>query len=223
MRLVAVLDNRAVASNLRKTAALKSLNRNLDRAKLLVDHHFGNRQGRGHPEREAKDALRLVVVLAIGALDAYLSDVTVDVLSGAPPKPVSGRSIWTLLRDEHKPSDLDLIEAVFADSKRAVVRSKLVADLRERTFHGAEWVVRLANMLDLPFDKTASLRGHNIGDHLDTVGKWVQPRHKIVHQGKTPLVKRDDARALIVSVRAVGEHFDALACKRIRDASRGLY
>ncbi|HEV7888195.1 MAG TPA: hypothetical protein VGO92_11605 [Acidimicrobiales bacterium] len=62
------------------TTAFITATRNLERATYFLDIHEGTQEGPGTPNIKRRELPRGAVVFAIGALDAYLSEVAAEVM-----------------------------------------------------------------------------------------------------------------------------------------------
>lgn len=62
------------------TTAHRALTKNLTRATHFLDLHEGTQQGPGTPDNKRRELPRGAVVFAVGALDAYLSEVPAEVM-----------------------------------------------------------------------------------------------------------------------------------------------
>jgi len=60
------------------TDAHDALTTNLTRARYFIDLHEGTQTGPGTPDRKRRELPRGAVVFAVGALDAYLSEVSAE-------------------------------------------------------------------------------------------------------------------------------------------------
>ena len=73
-----------MASQKKLTESFKRLRKNLNRAETLLKKFFDQPGGmprrRGQPQAHEQELLRSVLVLAIGALDAFLSELLVELM-----------------------------------------------------------------------------------------------------------------------------------------------
>src|SRR5258708_5608263 len=78
-----------MAGKRRKTEAYKVFEANLERSRAfprIFNNEAGGGRGRGKPSNDEKELLRGCLVFAVGALDAYLSDLILEIVPQFGPK-----------------------------------------------------------------------------------------------------------------------------------------
>lgn len=184
----------------------------------------GDRRGTGKPTKQENELLRASVIVTIGALDAYLSDVAAEVLvaqlRSSQPRSDDARA---LLRRVVKEVDTLPLELALLPSQKE--REAFVADaLRDHlsnkvSNHGARGVVatveRMGARLDwgrlekkipasLPFSRDPK---HPAG----LLDAWTERRHALVHRGRALLITSPRARALVKFVESIATEVDSIA------------
>ncbi len=161
-------------------------------------------QGRskGQPRREEAELLRAAVVFSVGSFDAFLSDVVVEIVpvSGGDPK-----GLREPMREIAK-SDVGLALrlAVQSDSDRTAVFREALSDwLDTRSFHGPTAVDRVCAYLGIDIAMTGRERGD--------LAKFTNHRHRVVHKGKKPRIKRKDAKDCISLTRELARRINYAA------------
>ena len=196
---------------------------NIRRAGYFLDlHESVHGGGQGAPRNPVRELPRAAVVFAIGALDAYLSDVSAEVivaiLQRELPEPEL-RDILKRVRGEVPTLSLEL--GLIADHEDRVMRvQEAVADhLHNRVSnHGKKAVSRTMELLGgSAQDLWIALGTNGFPDAPDDLDEWTQKRHQIVHQGQTVRVHRQHARTCIELVAAIGERLDAQASRALEE------
>lgn len=186
------------------------------------------KRGPGTPSDEEKELLRAAVIFSIGALDAYLSEVTAEVLvaqledAGDPPAP-GARALLRRIAKEIDTLPLELAMTRDPSKRRAVVTRALLDHLTSSVSnHGAKAVVATLERIGEPqTGRVWSVLDAQIGDWptLATQGRksaaildqWTAYRHKIVHEGVAVPVKGAQARELIDFIHRLADEVDHVA------------
>lgn len=214
------------------------LEKNLARARAFTSIFFaestnpksGMRRRSGAPSMEEKELLRAAVIFSIGALDAYLSEVTaevlVDQLQKAQIGPTSNarRLLKALIRDMDTLA-LELALTTDPTKRRVVAQDAVQQHLTSHVSnHGSKAIAAtLERMGDEPVSNVWSTIDSQLSsfDKLATAGRrsaaildyWTTNRHKIVHEGVAVVVSGPQARQLIDFIEALCEAIDAIALK----------
>ena len=107
----------------KRTAAHQALGKNLTRARYFLDIHEATQKGPGKPDREQRELTRGAIVFAIGALDAYLSEVSAEVmLAQFEAATLTGKS-RDVLKDVTRQTPTLALEAALAGPGGVVARS----------------------------------------------------------------------------------------------------
>jgi hypothetical protein len=188
----------------------------------------GERRGTGKPTTQENELIRASVIVTIGALDAYLSDVAAEVLVAqlgtTQPRSDPARSLLRRILKELDTLPLELALLSDQDDREAVVGDALRDHLTNKVSnHGAKGVVATAERMGAQFDWTrienripASLALSN--DPPSPAGlldAWTTRRHALVHQGRALRISSPRARALVEFVEAIVEEVDRLAVHAI--------
>jgi hypothetical protein len=184
------------------TTALTAAKRNLERATFFLDIHQGTQQGPGTPDNKRRELPRGAVVFAIGALDAYLSEVAAEVMV---------RSVRARSSDRRQPEDPRGNPAYDADAchrqidRAAILRQAIVDHFYDLVSnHGTKavsaTVQRMGKSSNAVWDAVEDAREANPQSRLD---EWTDKRHAIVHRGQRPTVNRGPARTCVKLVETV--------------------
>jgi hypothetical protein len=171
-------------ANKNKTAATNSFRvfeSNLERSRAFL-RIFDKECGRGQPSNDEKELLRGSLVFAVGALDAYLSDLILEVVPRYVPK---SKYLRDALREIAKADPGLALRVVLAGSKQASqaeFRTAMAEWLATKSFQGPEKVAMALNyvgcsILWKDFDEATGL------STLDKLSQATNERHAIVHNG----------------------------------------
>ena len=213
-----------------QTSAYITLAKNLNRAQLLYDVFATGslklseeRRGRGKPASQENELLRAVVIFAIAALDAYLSDVAAEVLvtqleKARTPTP-EGRALLKRILAEIDTLPFELALTNDAAERRTLAEQAITDHLANRTSTlGAKGVANTLTRIGatVDWDKVklspkSKLRSSPSQTVAAVLERWTTARHQLVHQGKAIKVSADQARELIEFVWAIVNYVDAEA------------
>lgn len=218
------------------TDAYKAFRKNIARPKALqtmfdagsLKPKKGDRRSSGKPTTQENELLRASVIVTIGALDAYLSDVAVEVLVAqlrvSQPRSDEARSLLRRVLKEVDTLPLELALLSDQDDREAVVADALRDHLTNKVSnHGARGVVSTVERMGAKFD-WARLENKIpawlalSGDPASPAGlldAWTVRRHALVHQGRALRIKSPRARALVTFVESIAEEVDRLAVDAI--------
>jgi hypothetical protein len=197
----------------RVTMALAVFTTNTRRARAFLeifDHPGGVQRGRGRPSDNEKELLRAAVVFAVAALDAYLHDL---VLEEVPKRGVHSDTLSEALRSIAKDDPALALRVALVDDKKerhAEFRAALDGWLSAKAFQGPEAVLRALSYVGHP--RSASQLGAELGaDWARELAAWTDMRHRMVHRGETPYVRRADAGECVDLVTKVADTVDVIA------------
>lgn len=183
-----------------------------------------DKRSAGKPSWQENELLRASVITAIGALDAYLSDVAAEVLvaqlenAGTPGS--DARNVLKQVMDEIKTLPLELALVTDASKRRAVAQAAIQEHLANRVSnHGAKGVAatlaRMGEAIDwaqLGSSVTPNLKLANVSDNpAALLDAWTLRRHQLVHQGKALKITSPAAHALVDFVGAIASVVDGIA------------
>lgn len=194
-----------------QTEAFKVFNSNMNRARAFVRIFDKGDIGRtvGAPSNDEKELLRGALVFAVGSLDAYLSDLILEVVPEGTPN--QSKAVSEALKAIAKTDPgLALRVALIDDSKtrKAEFRDALDLWLQEKSFHGPEKVQIALSYVGCTitwpeFDKITG-----ITDSAKRLGQITKDRHDIVHRGKKPYVRRALADETDRLITGIAHHID---------------
>lgn len=191
--------------------ALKVFEVNNRRAKAflrLFDRPAGKPRGQGKPSNDERELMRGAVVFSVGALDAYLHDLILEIV----PKFGGNRAglVDALKRIAKDDPSLALRVSLAPDDKtrRLEFGAALDAFLSQQSFQGPEAVTRalsyVGSSLTWPdFDATC---GGNAAERLQS---FTTMRHQIVHRGASPHVSRLSAGECVDVMQRIVRLVDA--------------
>jgi hypothetical protein len=192
----------------RLTDAFKRLNTNLKRAETVLDRFFDNPGGKprksGQPAAHEQELLRSVLVLAIGALDAYLSDVIIETLPRMAKVGTSGKLFDRLasarpglvLRAYLVGKDNDIEREIEKELAEAIE-----AEFAKDSMHGSGAALRVSDWCALGLGRR-DFDSADVSNPLQLLDDWTDKRHRIVHRGELVRLKRADATEVIKVVRS---------------------
>lgn len=202
----------------RKTDAYKVFEINLERSRaflVIFDKEPEGGRTRGQPTNNEKELLRGALVFAVGALDAYLHDLILEIVptfGSTSPHLTSGlREIaksdpGLALRMSLSRSDQD---------RQQQFRTALSEWLETKSFQGAQNVSNALGYLSCPltwndFDKATGIRA------ADELNRFTQQRHDIVHRGKRPNVLRAPAEQTLNLITTIAKTIDQSICNQFK-------
>lgn len=215
-----------------ETAAHKTFQLTIKRPRALLEMFDagslkptdGAKRSRGKPSWQENELLRASVITAIGALDAYLSDVAAEVLvaqlENADTPGSDARNVLKQVMDEIKTLPLELALVTDVSKRREVARAAIQEHLANRVSnHGAKGVAatlgRMGETIDwskLDNCVTPNLKFKGAKDSpAALLDAWTQRRHELVHQGKAVRISSSAAHALLDFVIAIASAVDDVA------------
>lgn len=202
------------------TDAKKAFDINIRRASYFLDIHQQTQTGAGAPTLARRELPRGAVVFAVGALDAYLSDVSADVVvTGLRSQP--GRSdLRDVLRQVQKEVPTLSLEVALLPGETDRVRHIQNAVLDHfRTSVSGFGVSAVSAAVHRMGRTPSDFWSEIVNEYPDAraeLDRWTEIRHQIVHSGMTPRVWRPHARKFIDLVRYIVAALDkyALAARK---------
>lgn len=228
------------------TQAWDVLKKNVNRTRSFTRIFFagstkparGDKRGRGKPSNEENELLRAAIVFSIGALDAYLSEVTAEVLiaqieyaSSAPTS--DARAILRRVVREDNTLALELALTIDPAKRRTVARQAILDHLTSSVSnHGSKAVAntlsriggtgpdKLWGSLNSMLEKWPDLAtsGRTAAAILD---HWTDQRHRLVHEGRAVPVTGKQIEQLINFIEALGTEVDKEAVGNLPKGVRG--
>ncbi len=198
----------------RKTEAYKVFAVNLERSRAFLrifDNEPGGGRQRGQPSSDEKELLRGSLVFAVGALDAYLSDLILQIVPAYAPKSamlttalkgIAKSDPGLALRVAIRPADRD---------RQEEFRAALSEWLEDKSFQGPEKVQAALGYVgcDLTWPEFDEAAGTSAAKELQRI---TDERHAIVHRGERPYIKRDLAEETITLIAAMAKLIDKRVC-----------
>lgn len=205
------------------TTALTAARRNLERATFFLDIHQGTQQGPGTPDNKRRELPRGAVVFAIGALDAYLSEVAAEVMVAQFEHGHATGDSRKILEAIQRTTPTLAIELAVAQpqvDRVAVLRRAIVDHFYDQVSnHGAKavsaTVQRMGKSSNAVWQAVEAAGEANPQQRLD---EWTDKRHAIVHRGQRPTVNREPARTCVKLVETVCLEVDKVATEAKTEA-----
>lgn len=190
----------------RLTEAYKRLRKNLGRGETLLDRFFDNPGGTprhaGQPESHEQELLRSVLVLTVGAIDAFLSDVLIETIPRIA-KVTNAQSIFDQLA-RARPGLLLRAFFVGRDQLEQELTDVIEAEFLGDPMHGSKAVTRVSDWCALGLG-WRDFNTDPFPEALKSLDDWTDRRHRIVHRGELVRLRRNDATDLIELVRSIGK------------------
>ena len=188
--------------------AKKAFNVNIQRSGYFLDIHQQAHPSAGAPTLPYRELPRAAVVFAIGALDAYLSELAAEVMVQRLRKGIASSEARDVLQKiERKMPSLALEAALFQrEEQRLGFVQQAIANYYHSSVsnHGPDSVGDVCKALNLSVslvwsDSTVT----SLGGPAE-LKRWTEVRHQIVHRGEKPRVRRDaHARPCVELVTAI--------------------
>lgn len=198
------------------TKAKKAFDLNVQRAGYFLDIHEKVQPGAGAPTLPLRELPRGSIVFAVGALDAYLSEVSAEVIVGQLanlPVPSQGRELLRRILKDMPTLPLEVALLPDRSARAAQVQQAIVEYFQNHVSqHGAKAVAATIQRIGgNPDDVWSALVNRSHSQPQQELNKWTEIRHEIVHQGKKPRVWRPHARAFIAFAQDVVSEVDKVA------------
>lgn len=174
---------------------------NIDRARALI-RIFERGRSRGRPKAEDTQLTRSSLVFSIGALDAYLHDLVLTVVSEfVPPSDALDDTIKAM-----RPHKLvqTMAKAKSAPKARAKLRESLDEHFDDKSFMDVGGLQRALNLIGCEHIKPADLAQiTGRSDLAAKLGQYTDTRHRIVHRGENARVTKEMAQDCADLVTAI--------------------
>jgi hypothetical protein len=205
------------------TTALTAAKRNLERASFFLDIHQGTQQGPGTPDNKRRELPRGALVFAIGALDAYLSEVAAEVMVAQFERGQAtgdGRKVLEAIQRATPTLAIELAVAKPEVDRAAALRRAIVEHFYDQVSnHGAKavsaTVQRMGKSSSAVWDAVEAAGEASPQQRLD---EWTDKRHAIIHRGQRPTVNREPARTCVKLVQTVSLEVDKVASEAKTEA-----
>lgn len=198
------------------TTALVAAKRNLERATFFLDIHQGTQQGPGTPDNKRRELPRGAVVFAIGALDAYLSEVAAEVMVAQFERGQATGDSRKILEAIQRTSPTLAIELAVAEpqvDRAAMLRRAIVDHFYDQVSnHGAKAVSTTVQRMGKSSNAVwAAVEAAGEAQPQQRLDDWTDKRHAIVHRGQRPTVNREPARTCVKLVEIICSEIDKIA------------
>jgi hypothetical protein len=205
------------------TTARSTFDLNALRASYFLDIHEAGHARVGAPLNPYRELPRGAVVFAVGAVDAYLSEVSAEVLLNQLEREVATPEARDVLRRVHADLPGLALEVAVLPAHEARVRRvrESITDYfynRVSNFGSKALAATVTRIGGRPADLWAALAARGQPNASGNFDRWTEIRHQIVHQGRSPQVRRPEARACIELVRAIVHQVDSDAVRAIEGA-----
>jgi hypothetical protein len=186
--------------------------KNLNRARILLEFYDNDTKGRSQATKAARELLRSALVFAIGALDAYLNDLILEII----PRHISApsRALQDGLREIAKKDPSLALRVALADSdqaRREEFYRALNDWLANQSFQGPDKVVKAHEYLgcEMSWRRFSHIVGFPAAEELRRITKR---RHEIVHRSEDDVITRDEAQSAIDLVEKLAVYIDDQIC-----------
>jgi hypothetical protein len=198
----------------RTTKAYKVFRANLERSRAFLrifDKVPDGGRKQGQPSKDERELLRGSLVFAVGALDAYLSDLILEIVPAYAPK---SPSLTAALRGIAKSDPgLALRMAITPDGRDREEEFRTALDewLADKSFQGPAKVANAIDYLgcDLTWPDFDTATRTSAAKELQRV---TDERHAIVHSGQKPYVRRQLAEETLTLISDMAETIDTRIC-----------
>jgi hypothetical protein len=193
------------------TPAYKSFTANIDRAKALI-RIFERGRSRGRPRKEDTQLTRSSLVFSIGALDAYLHDLVLEVVGSFVPESdeldqaVKGMNPQALVQN--------MARAQTHEQAQERFRRRLDEHFDDASFMGVRGLQRAMTLVGCPMDLDQLAVKLGRPQFKQELGKYTDERHRIIHRGQNVKVTKERAEDCVDLVwNIVGNVDDEVAAK----------
>lgn len=198
-----------------KCDAYKVFEANAERAHAFV-RLFDVDRTRGRPSRDENELLRGSVVFAIGALDAFLHDLVLEIVPRFGGDRVAVRDALRVIGKDDPGLALRMQLAPDTASRTDEFRSALEDWLETKSFQGPKRVAAALEYVgsSLTWDDLRTTAGAKAPARLE---HFTNMRHDIVHRGRSPRIIRGGTQECIDLVSALAAAINADVVKYYRD------
>ena len=199
--------------------AKKAFGRNIERAGYFLEIHKEAKIGPGAPTLPYRELPRAAVVFSVGALDAYLSDVSAETLLERLQTGPTLSQKRVLAKISQAVPSLSLEVALIQDQEERVSQVRVAVDsyFAGQSAHGAKAVADAVQLFDAKASAVwDAVTASGFPDPAKDLDDWTQKRHQIIHRGERPSVHRDEAQKCVDLIAAIVKASE----EEIRRASR---
>ena len=194
-----------MAGHRRKCDSFLVFEKNIDRsmAFLRVFDYYGEGRPRGAPSNDEKELLRGSVVLAVGALDAFLHDLILEIVPRFGTAAALSEALKQIARDDPSLA-LRVALARTEQDRVGEFRQALDSWLSSKSFQGPEAVTRAASYVGIglawpEIDAQVQMKA------AGRLKAYTEMRHHIVHRGERPAIRRENAQEAIDLVDGIAK------------------
>ncbi|QUF06337.1 hypothetical protein KCV87_09915 [Actinosynnema pretiosum subsp. pretiosum] len=198
-----------------KTDSFTVFEKNIERARAFLRIFGKGSEGRkqGRPSSDETELLRGSLVFAVGALDAYLSDLILEIVPKYAPKNEKVQDAMASIAKSDPGIVLRVALAKDDESRIREFRNALEIWLESKSFHGPRKVVEALSYVGCvvkweDFDKET---GSKTSTALENATK---ERHGIVHRGAQPDVKQKNVSDAVTLIENIAKVVDQAVVKR---------
>ena len=195
----------------KKTDAFKVFEVNLDRSRAFL-RIFDKDRGAGQPTNDEKELLRGSLVFAVGALDAYLSDLIMEIVPKYAPKSSQLSDALKAIAKSDPGLSLRVALAQTDTDRREEFGAALEDWLSTKSFHGPSKIAAALGYVACPIT-WVELDAVTEVSTAEELARVTDERHEIVHQGKKPYIRRNLAEEANNLVAAIAQHIDGEVTK----------
>lgn len=187
----------------RECDAYTVFKKNIVRARAFL-RLFDQTGGPGQPSNDRKELLRGAVVFSIGALDAFLNDLVLELVPRFGPVSEELSEGLKSIAKEDPALALRVALASDEESRRQQFSEALERWLVTKTFHGPQAVVKATGYVgcSVTWATLNELAGVDVPKELQ---KFTDMRHEIVHRGARPYVRRHHAESCVDLVGTIAK------------------
>lgn len=188
---------------------------NIDRSRAFLrmfDEPGGQPRGVGQPSSDEKELLRGAVVFSVGALDAFLHELILEIVPRfGGVQDALNEALRHITRDDPGLALRMNLMSEQAD-KRVAFRSALDGWLSQKSFQGPEAVIRAISYVGcgLAWTDFDVATGENTPERLQ---HFTEMRHNIVHRGFKPNIGRPSADQCVGLVEVIANLVNAETVK----------
>lgn len=186
----------------RKCEAYKVFEKNLERSRAFL-RIFDVDRTVGRPSNDENELLRGAIVFAIGALDAFLHELVLEIV----PRFGGNRhalvdALRAIAKDDPGLS-LRLALAPDGTTKEAEFRAALDDWLEKKSFQGVTKVLNALTYVGVTLT-IADFDAHTGVDTAERLEYFTRMRHNVVHRGAKPSVVRSSAQQCVDMIANMG-------------------
>jgi hypothetical protein len=188
------------------TPVYQSFTANIDRSQALI-RIFERGRSRGRPRKEDTQLTRSSLVFSIGALDAYLHDLVLDVVGKfVPESDELDRAI-----KEMDPRSLvqNLARAQTRDQVQERFRRRLDEHFDDVSFMDVKGLQRAMGLVGCPIDLDELAVKLGRPKFKQDLGRYTDQRHRIIHRGENIRIKKEHAEDCVSLVWHIVVNLDA--------------